>query len=284
MTKPSAINTEYFAQWNQALAEIIYGTGDKPVSVLLEALERIADLHSSLVIVYPPGKKPDIPFDRLSSKEERTIHIDRYVEAAYLLDPFYRLSMDTSKEGLYTLRDIAPSGFEETEFYRIYYQHIDMDNEVCFVVQLKDGGAINISAGRQHDQPAFGTADLELLGTLFPVVKSTLNRWWEQHGDVQQLPGIESHLDMAFTYFGTSILTEREADILHLILRGYSVKSIAERLGNSLETVKHHRKSIYSKLDINSQAELFYLFIDSLRQPNLQPDQDPLIQYSSIPG
>lgn len=285
MNKQAALDTEHFAQWNQALAEIISGTGDEPVSILLGALERIAGLSSSLVIVYSPGKKPEIPFDRLSSKEERAVHIDRYIDAAYLLDPFYRLSMDTREEGLYTLRDIAPSGYEDTEFYRIYYQHldIDMDNEACYIVQLAGGAAINISAGRQHDQAPLGSSERQLLDVLFPVVKSILNRWWEQQGDVQRLPGIDSHLDMAFTYFGTSVLTEREAEILHLILRGYSVKSIAERLGNSLETVKHHRKSIYSKLDINTQAELFYLFIDSLRQPNLQPDRDPLIQYTSPP-
>ena len=66
------------------------------------------------------------------------------------------------------------------------------------------------------------------------------------------------------------------------MLRGYSLKSIAQRLQNSDETIKHHRKNIYAKLDISTQAELFYLFIDSLRSSTLESDKDPLIAYMSI--
>ncbi len=42
---------------------------------------------------------------------------------------------------------------------------------------------------------------------------------------------------------------------------GYSSKGIAERLGITLGTVKNHRKHLYAKLQINSQAELFNLFL-----------------------
>ena len=70
--------------------------------------------------------------------------------------------------------------------------------------------------------------------------------------------------------------------VLNLLLRGHSIKSIAERLKNSLETIKHHRKNIYSKLDVSTQAELFHLFIDSLRSSSLDPERDPLIVYMSL--
>jgi DNA-binding CsgD family transcriptional regulator len=56
----------------------------------------------------------------------------------------------------------------------------------------------------------------------------------------------------------------REREIAHLILRGHSVKSTAQVLGISPETVRMHRKHLYTKLEINSQAELFALFIDWL--------------------
>jgi DNA-binding CsgD family transcriptional regulator len=52
-------------------------------------------------------------------------------------------------------------------------------------------------------------------------------------------------------------LTEREYDIVLLILRGYPTASIAERLNLSLGTVKNHRSRIYAKLDITTERELF---------------------------
>ena len=43
-----------------------------------------------------------------------------------------------------------------------------------------------------------------------------------------------------------------------------SAMMLAKALGISPETVKLHRKHSYKKLDISTQSELFYLFIDSL--------------------
>ncbi|MNN87274.1 Transcriptional regulatory protein UhpA [compost metagenome] len=64
--------------------------------------------------------------------------------------------------------------------------------------------------------------------------------------------------------FGGDRLTEREREIAHLLLRGHSVKSSAKVLEISPETVRMHRKNLYTKLEISSQAELFALFIDWL--------------------
>jgi len=54
-----------------------------------------------------------------------------------------------------------------------------------------------------------------------------------------------------------------------MILRGHSVKSTAQELGISPETVRMHRKNLYMKLGINSQSELFARFIDWLRGDHL---------------
>ena len=75
------------------------------------------------------------------------------------------------------------------------------------------------------------------------------------------------------------MLTQRETQILQLVLRGYAVKYIAQKLEISPETIKHHRKNIYAKLDINSQAEMFHLFIDSLRMVTPDSPPDPLTNY-----
>ena len=60
------------------------------------------------------------------------------------------------------------------------------------------------------------------------------------------------------------LLPPRAVEITSLILRGHSTMSIAERLGIVEGTVKIHRKNIYHKLGISSQAELFGTFIRQL--------------------
>ncbi|MHA7200753.1 response regulator transcription factor, partial [Burkholderia pseudomallei] len=68
----------------------------------------------------------------------------------------------------------------------------------------------------------------------------------------------------ALASFGAPLLTEREMAIARLVLRGNSSKAIAERLAISPETVKVHRRHLYSKLGISSQPELFSLFLQAL--------------------
>lgn len=52
-------------------------------------------------------------------------------------------------------------------------------------------------------------------------------------------------------------LTPRECDVARLTLRGYPVIEIGRRLGLSRGTVKNYRASIYRKLDITTERELF---------------------------
>ncbi len=54
-------------------------------------------------------------------------------------------------------------------------------------------------------------------------------------------------------------LTEREFDVLCLLSRGNSLKSISEKLVVSENTVKSHRRRIYMKLGINSRQSLIDL-------------------------
>lgn len=50
-------------------------------------------------------------------------------------------------------------------------------------------------------------------------------------------------------------LTPREKEVLHLLACGYTNKVIANLLSIRLETVKHHRKLIKSKLEVSSTAD-----------------------------
>ncbi|MNY59979.1 Oxygen regulatory protein NreC [compost metagenome] len=58
-------------------------------------------------------------------------------------------------------------------------------------------------------------------------------------------------------------LSARELEVGRLMLSGCSNKEIARKLAISAETVKVHRKHMYSKLGIKSQTELFSLFLNA---------------------
>ncbi|MGD9792923.1 MAG: LuxR C-terminal-related transcriptional regulator [Acidimicrobiia bacterium] len=55
---------------------------------------------------------------------------------------------------------------------------------------------------------------------------------------------------------GFEDLSAREWDVLHLLLEGYRVPSIAKRLYLSQHTVRNHLKAIFRKTRVSSQAEL----------------------------
>ncbi|MNE11936.1 Transcriptional regulatory protein UhpA [compost metagenome] len=77
---------------------------------------------------------------------------------------------------------------------------------------------------------------------------------------------LKHRVQSAFEHFGSDLLTERERQVAHMVLRGHSVKSTASQMNISPETVRMHRKNLYLKLEVGSQSELFALFIEWLRR------------------
>ncbi len=57
-------------------------------------------------------------------------------------------------------------------------------------------------------------------------------------------------------------LSEREGEVVRLLLEGLRVRAVAERLYLSTNTVRNHLRSVFAKLGVASQAEL----IELLRQ------------------
>lgn len=54
-------------------------------------------------------------------------------------------------------------------------------------------------------------------------------------------------------------LTERESEVLELVVGGYNNDQISERLHISMGTVKNHLKSIYKKLNVHTRIEAVLL-------------------------
>ena len=65
-------------------------------------------------------------------------------------------------------------------------------------------------------------------------------------------------------------LSEREQDILRMLVKGGSAKSIAEDLGISEKTVDFHRRNLLEKMQVGTVVELGRMveFIESMRPAN----------------
>ena len=198
-----------------------------------------------------------------------------------MLGPFYRAAVDTYLSGLHRLSELAPEGFEKTEYYRSYFKYTEIKDEVGFIIHLSATQFINISMGRLTFAQRFNRTHISIFQSIAPVIETLCKLQWgaEASANQPQENKLPSQLDSALKHFGTAYLTERETQVVQLFLHGHSTKSIAERLGISPETVKLHRKNSYAKLDVSSQAELFYLFIDSLASLTSYSGGDPLVGY-----
>lgn len=64
-------------------------------------------------------------------------------------------------------------------------------------------------------------------------------------------------------YIDTNQFSEREKDVLKLLLQGKSNKQIAVELGISNRTVEFHLSNIYAKLAVNSRSEAILKFTES---------------------
>ncbi len=72
------------------------------------------------------------------------------------------------------------------------------------------------------------------------------------------------HLMASDRYAGQKIenelLTNRERELLDLLVKGYSYKMLAQELNISIETIRTHIKKIYKKLQVNSATEAVYKY------------------------
>jgi DNA-binding NarL/FixJ family response regulator len=87
------------------------------------------------------------------------------------------------------------------------------------------------------------------------------------------------HPDAAFphtpapTTAHLDLLTEREADVLTGIAKGFSYAEVAQALNVTINTVRTHVRNIYEKLSVNSRGEAVYEYNRRLAEQGRQPLQ-----------
>ena len=276
--------------WYAKLAELCGSSFTTSTLIgLVDELVRRLSVDSILILRYPKGAAPQLLYDR-SDHTHRANKIDDYLLGHYVLDPFYGRAEYCSDRGLTSLRDVIEEDFASSEYYKTHYQAAGLIDEMCFCCADGAGGHLNLSLSRTVDRSHFTPAELEAARAIAPLVTAALRTTWRAlspEGDcVRDNLRSDHHLHIENTRqnFGRSVLTDREFEILQHLLYGKSVDFIARRLQIAVSTVKVHRKHIYSKLHINSQAEIFTLFLEVVGATQYEPGRDPLATYQTSSG
>ena len=272
------------SQWNRDISKAIGALGrDTFFPALIEAVNGQVRIDYPQVWLYHKDLPPRVLYHQIPGSAIGP-QVDQYLEGPYSEDPFYQTSMNQPKSKLYRLSRVTMGKLEQTEYYRDYYSDTGTVDEAVYLSRLHGGNVINLSMMRLPQHGPFSEEEYETLYLLAEPVSELLKSHTE-HDDfaITNLiqPGIDQQIDLAFRTFGESLLSPREKAVLELMLRGYGTDTSATRLEIAVETVRRHRKSIYRKLDVSSQTDLFSLFLNSMSCLGQAAGEDPLSVYMS---
>lgn len=282
MTSPDT-----FSKWNQDLSKAITALGsDQFFPKLIAAIRARVPIDYPQIWLYHTDLPPQCIYHEIP-EHARSKQIDAYLDGPYREDPFYQISINQPRGRFYRLSDLNEGLFKDSAYSRHYYGDTDSVDEVIYLSPLVDGSVINLSLMRIPRHGQYQRPELDMLRAIAPPV-AELMRSHSQMADFSNRyllePDIDGVIDHAFQAFGSSMLSPREKSVLELMLRGYSTSSSAEKLSIAVETLRRHRKSIYRKLDVSSQTDLFSLFINSLSYLGDAGIGDPLSVYMSAPS
>jgi DNA-binding CsgD family transcriptional regulator len=271
-----------FQRWNSDLANIVAHVGE-PIffQQVFAAIEAQVPVALPQAWLYHKDLPPKL-LDHKISKEAYASQVDQYLEGPYREDPFFKISLSAPRNNCYRLSRLITGNFEDSSYHRDYYGSTGTVDEAIIVTRLGDGSVVNISLMRLESHGEFSDGEYNWLYSVSQVIAELIELHTRREEFVESnllKPGVDHHIQQGFECFGTSYVSEREQEVLELLLRGYGADTSAERLNISLETVRRHRKSIYKKLDVNSQADLFALFINTIPYVAQAKGQDPLHIY-----
>ena len=270
------------SKWNRDISRAIAALGtDQFFPTLIDAINGQVKIDYPQVWLYHKDLPPRVLYHEIPEKAVAS-QIDQYLDGPYREDPFYQTSMHQPRAKIYRLSRVTMGKLQDSDYYRDYYADTGTCDEAVYLSKLQAGNVINLSMMRLAEHQPFSDQEYESLYLLAEPVSELLKSHTE-HSDFAATnliqPGIDHQIDLAFRTFGESLLSPREKDVLELMLRGYGTDISAERLSIAVETVRRHRKSIYRKLDVSSQTDLFSLFLNAMSCLGEAGGGDPLSIY-----
>ena len=188
--------------------------------------------------------------------------VSTYLSGIYDLDPI-AAAVRRGQTGLIALHDVAPTGFKESALHEELYASVGILDELTHNAGSRHGLWVLACVASSS---RFTPDEVSLQTFASPVISACLLRLADLLSEEHARPDREDpeRIDTAVDRFGAEVLTKKEQEVIHLILRGHNSESVSHRLGIAWNTVRGHRQRAYAKLNVTSQGELFFEFLRSL--------------------
>ncbi|GAB3102996.1 helix-turn-helix transcriptional regulator [Aestuariicella hydrocarbonica] len=275
MVPPDPLLLNAFMATAQSLLQHVHT--DTFYNHLTDTVNRLVPVDSLVVLGLAQGEKPTVIHDALHPREKSSFY-EIYMAGAYLLSPLYQHWQDLPN-GFFRIDDMGLDELEDSDFSRAYYKDCGLCDEANFVVHTSPQHAVALCFGRQQLPMPFSPLELHYLHLIEPIFRAALQRQHEymiaSHStqpDATQTASktapaqanLPAHnvLMARLHEFGSTLLTDREQEVLAQILKGKASKLAAKALRISPETERSHRKKIYTKFGVTSQTELFSLVLN----------------------
>jgi DNA-binding CsgD family transcriptional regulator len=142
-----------------------------------------------------------------------------------------------------TLSDfLSEEELHALDLYQAVYKRMGAEDQISFILPSPPGTVVGIALNRPNR--GFSTAERELIELIRPHLTQSFR-------DVHLRDSADPLSPSRLRGLG---LSDREAEVMRLLVEGLSAASLAARLSISPHTARHHIASIYAKLGVSSRA------------------------------
>ncbi|MBX3598185.1 MAG: helix-turn-helix transcriptional regulator [Rhizobiaceae bacterium] len=245
--------------WSALAAAIGAAGTDGHLDLLIDLIG--ADIDHDLVTVtrYSATRTPQFVKHRRFSDQLA----ERYLAEYYALDPFYAWWRREQTPGIVPLKALPDEEMKRGQYIAEFLAKSEICDEVGIL--LADGGDWCLGIFLDRTSRQFRDSEITTLNERF----DTFSALHAQHraryatDEGQSKPGMKPQSEPRIPANLWPELSERERQLVQLILAGHPNATIASRLGITVGTVKNHRRRIYEKLDITTERELFLQFFQA---------------------
>ncbi|MWD25879.1 helix-turn-helix transcriptional regulator [Aquicoccus sp. SCR17] len=231
-------------------------------------LDRLIDLvaaqllHDKVTVVrYSATQRPE--FVSWHNYEDR--FVEQYLDGFYVFDPFYADWRQNRRPGVVSLRRTPE--LAAGPYIADFLGESGIVDEVG--VLLEDGGDWCLGIFLDRSRQRYRRSEIDRFREAFPLMAAIHGqdlryrpegfRRTSQSSAAGEAPGVPARLLERHPKLAQ--LTDREREIVALILSGQTGGAIATALAIEPGTVKNHKSNIYRKFGIGSERELFVDFM-----------------------
>jgi DNA-binding CsgD family transcriptional regulator len=248
--------------WHKAVGEAAQQIGSPDFERVLLGLFGRAVSHDAVILAHYSANAPVdvIYFQGLSHPV-----VDLFRREFYHMDPFTIWWRDKGRPGVVPQSMIVPNRRHDP-YSSLFQRKAGISDEMAMFLPPIAGMCAGLFLERRRGR--FTSDEIATAETIYPAVEGLYLAHCRiaparEQGNTSPIVAKTRPLPDI-----SDALSQREREIVELVLLGFPNVQIARKLSISPGTVRNHRLNIYRKLDITSERELFLRYVDLLSNLN----------------